>query len=129
MSKVHKIGGDAVEIRLANPGRDRAAVAGIVARYSRSAAAEAKQLVDAAPVALGAFPQRIAERLAAELQDAGASVELPGMESLDEFLALLDRCREQVRRDPSGYFRNPHLYPLLHKLYLRLCHGTVPDRA
>lgn len=129
MSKVHRIGGNGVEIRMTDPGRDRSAVIGIVQRYSRRAAAEAKQLVDAAPVALGTFPQRIAERLAMELQDAGAAVELPGTESVEEFLALLDRCREQVQRDPSGYFRNPHLYPLLHKLYLRLCHGKVPGSA
>ena len=47
--------------------------------------------------------------------------------SIEEFDALLDKCKEQVRHDPAGFTANPHLYDLLHKIYLRLCHGNIPD--
>lgn len=129
MSKVRSIGGNVVEVRITDCGTNRPAVIEIVRQTLRVAPAEAAEIVAGAPVTLGTFPQRIAERLTNELQDAGATVALPGTETLEEFLSLLDRCREQVERDPSGYFRNPHLYPLLHKIYLRLCHGKVPGQA
>ena len=48
---------------------------------------------------------------------------------LPEFVELLERCLLQVRHDPSGYENNPHLYGLLHKIFLRLCHGNIPDHA
>jgi len=46
---------------------------------------------------------------------------------LKAFVALLDQCRAQVEEDPSGYLGNPHLYGLLHRIYLRLCHGMEED--
>src|SRR5918999_648064 len=35
--------------------------------------------------------------------------------TLDEFVALLDRCKAQATADPSGYVNNPHLYEALHR--------------
>lgn len=46
-----------------------------------------------------------------------------------EFVELLDRCKTQVEADPSGLTRNPHLHVALHRVYLRLCHGNIPDHA
>jgi hypothetical protein len=45
------------------------------------------------------------------------------------FVALLDRCKAQVEADPSSVVNNGHLYDLLHHVYLRLCHGNIPDAA
>lgn len=49
--------------------------------------------------------------------------------SLAEFVALLDRCKAQVEADPEGYLLNPHLYDLQHRIFLRLCHGDIPEYA
>ncbi len=43
------------------------------------------------------------------------------------FVALLNRCKAQVDADPDGYLENPHLYDILHGVYLRLCHPNIPD--
>jgi hypothetical protein len=50
-------------------------------------------------------------------------------ESPSAFLGLLDRCRAQVEADPSGYTNNPHLYEALALIFLRLCHGNIPEFA
>jgi hypothetical protein len=47
--------------------------------------------------------------------------------TLEEFVALLDRCKAQVEADPSGYTDNTFLYDLLQHILLRLCHGNMPD--
>jgi hypothetical protein len=57
----------------------------------------------------------------------GGVVVSGGENSVEDFAALLDRCRAQVEHDPSGYVENPHLYELLHKIFLRLCHGNVDE--
>ncbi len=46
---------------------------------------------------------------------------------LDAFVRLLECCQAQVQADPSGYRENPHLYDALHRIYLRLCHGNIPE--
>lgn len=47
--------------------------------------------------------------------------------SLAEFVALLDRCKAQVEGDPESVLSNPHLYNIQHHIYLRLCHGNIPE--
>lgn len=47
------------------------------------------------------------------------------MTDVDAFLALLERCREQVMADPSGLINNPHLEALQRTIFLRLCHGNI----
>ena len=49
--------------------------------------------------------------------------------TLDEFEDLLNQCKLQVRHDPSGYLENPHLFDILSKVRLRLCHGSIPDHS
>lgn len=51
------------------------------------------------------------------------------MRTVNDFVQKLDRCRAQVKADPSGYMKNRHLYDLLDKIYLRLCHGNIPDHG
>lgn len=51
------------------------------------------------------------------------------MSPVDEFETLLEICRLQVAEDPSGVTANPHLYGLLHQIYLRLCHGNIPEHT
>jgi hypothetical protein len=48
-------------------------------------------------------------------------------EGLASFVALLDRCKAQVEADPDGYLENQHLYGALQHIYLRLCHGNIPE--
>ena len=49
------------------------------------------------------------------------------MKSPKEFLELLDKCKRQVEYDPGTLRVNPHLHKLQHKVFLRLCHGNIPD--
>jgi hypothetical protein len=46
-----------------------------------------------------------------------------------DFVALLDKCREQVTALPEAYTDNPHLYEILHRVYLRLCSGNIEENA
>ena len=46
-----------------------------------------------------------------------------------DFLTLLELCHAQVEADPEGVTENPHLYGSLQAIYLRLCHGSIPDWA
>lgn len=46
-----------------------------------------------------------------------------------DFVELLERCRAQVEGDPSNWDDNAHLYMLLERIHLRLCHGNIPDQA
>ena len=60
-------------------------------------------------------------------KDIQAAIDHP--ESLAEFVALLDRCKAQVEADPESYLENLHLYGLQHGIFLRLCHGNIPEYA
>lgn len=48
-------------------------------------------------------------------------------EDLATFVALLDRCKAQVEVDPDSVLLNPHLYEILHHVFLRLCGGNIPE--
>ncbi len=47
--------------------------------------------------------------------------------TLEQFVELLERCKAQVAKDPTGITHNPHLHGALHRIYLRLCHGNIPE--
>jgi hypothetical protein len=46
-----------------------------------------------------------------------------------DFVKLLDLCWFQVEADPGAFTDNPHLYDMLHSIYLRLCGGDIIENA
>jgi hypothetical protein len=54
---------------------------------------------------------------------------LPKPHAYKDFMKLLDLCRIQAEADPNGVTENPHLYKILHSVYLRLCGGNVAENS
>lgn len=52
-----------------------------------------------------------------------------GQGRVSRFLELLDKCKAQVEKDPASYLDNPQLDVALHRIYLRLCHGNIPEHG
>ena len=46
-----------------------------------------------------------------------------------QFVKLLDLCRIQAEADPEAVTQNPHLYRMLHGIYLRLCGGNIDENS
>jgi hypothetical protein len=44
-----------------------------------------------------------------------------------EFRDLLECMIAQVDEMPESVTENPHLYDLLHRVYLRMCGGNIPE--